>query len=332
MAGKQLMRAVRVAQFGGPEVLKVETNVPVPVPTQSQVLVEVKAAGINPVDTYIRSGTYAIKPPLPFTPGSDVAGIVKDVGANVTKFKPGERVYVSRKVYVSGGYAEFSTADETDIGHLAENATFQQGAGIGIPCFTAFKALCFLGREKVKPGNSVLIHGASGAVGLACVQIAVSRGLKVYGTAGTQEGIDLVLKQGATAVFNHREEGYADKIVEATGGVGPDLIVEMLANVNLETDLKIINRRGLIVVVGNRGSIEINPRLAMQKESLVTGMILMNATPEEWAEMHAEISEGLKAGWLAPHICKEYKLEEAPVAHDEVINNQGTLGKRVFVL
>ncbi|XP_060578400.1 zeta-crystallin-like isoform X2 [Ruditapes philippinarum] len=330
MAGRQMMRAVRVAQFGGPEVLKVETNVAIPTPSQSQVLVEVKAAGINPVDTYIRSGTYAIKPPLPFTPGSDLAGIVKDVGANVTKFKPGDRVYVIKNV--SGGYAEFTTVEENMVGHLTSSLSFQQGAGVGIACYTAFRAVCLIGREKVKPGNSILIHGASGAVGLACVQIAVSKGMKVYGTAGTLEGIDLVLKQGATAVFNHREEGYADKIVEATGGVGPDLIIEMLANVNLETDMKIINRKGIIVVVGNRGSIEINPRLAMQKESHVTGMILMNASPEDWVEMHSGISEGLKAGWLVPHICKEYKLDEAPVAHDEVINNTGTLGKRVFVL
>lgn len=330
MAGRQVMRAVRVAQFGGPEVLRVETNVPLPVPTQSQVLVEVKAAGINPVDTYIRSGTYAIKPPLPFTPGSDVAGIVKQVGASVTKFKPGDRVYVIKNA--SGGYAEYTTVEETLMGQLPLSLSFQQGAGLGVPCYTAFRALCIKGRQKMKPGNSVLIHGASGAVGLACVQIAVSEGLKVYGTAGTQEGMDLVLKQGATAVFNHKEDGYIEKIVEATGGQGPDLIIEMLANVNLESDLKMVNRGGLIVVVGNRGTIEINPRLTMQKESMVTGMVLMNASQEEWAEMHSGISEGLKAGWLVPYICKEYKLEEAPAAHEEVINNTGALGKRVFVL
>ncbi|XP_052790959.1 zeta-crystallin-like isoform X3 [Mya arenaria] len=278
MAGRALMRAVRVAQFGGPEVLKVDTNVPVPAPSDTQVLVEVKAAGVNPVDTYIRSGTYAIKPPLPFIPGSDVAGIVKDVGSKVTKFKPGERVFVSRKMYVADGYAEYSVAEETDTSTLGESLTFQQGAGVGIPYFTAFRALCYVAREKLKAGNTVLVHGASGAVGLACVQIAVAKGLKVLGTAGTQEGMDMVSSQGAAAVFNHKEPDYTEKILEETGGVGPDIIIEMLANVNLQTDMTIINKNGIIVAVGSRGNIEINPRLTMQKESTYTGMILMNAS------------------------------------------------------
>lgn len=325
-----MMRAVRVTKFGGPEVLKVETNVPVPTPTQSQVLVEVKAAGINPIDTYIRSGRYPMSDKVAYTPGIDLAGIVKEVGANVTKYKPGDRVYAIQNV--SGGYAEFATVEENMLGHLPSSLSFQQGAGVGIPCYTAIRAICLIGREKAKPGKSILIHGASGAVGLACVQIAVSKGMKVYGTAGTQEGMDFILKQGANAVFNHKEEGYADKIVESMGGTGPDLIVEMLANVNLNTDLELINNTGIIVVVGSRGTVEINPGLTMRKAPILTGMALLHTAPEDWPEMHSGISEGLKAGWLVPHICKEYKLEEAPAAHDEIINNKGTIGKRVFVL
>ncbi|XP_052790958.1 zeta-crystallin-like isoform X2 [Mya arenaria] len=329
MAGRALMRAVRVAQFGGPEVLKVDTNVPVPAPSDTQVLVEVKAAGVNPVDTYIRSGTYAIKPPLPFIPGSDVAGIVKDVGSKVTKFKPGDKVYVIKNT--SGGYAEFTIAEEALMGHLPATLTYPQGAGVGIPCYTAYRALCIKAREKLKAGNTVLVHGASGAVGLACVQIAVAKGLKVLGTAGTQEGMDMVSSQGAAAVFNHKEPDYTEKILEETGGVGPDIIIEMLANVNLQTDMTIINKNGIIVAVGSRGNIEINPRLTMQKESTYTGMILMNASQDEWSEMHAGIKKGLEEGWLRPHVCKEYSFEEAPQAHIDVINNTGSLGKRVIV-
>jgi len=324
------MRAVRVAAFGGPEVLKVETNVPVPTPSPSQVVVEVKAAGINPVDTYIRTGTYAVKPPLPYTPGSDAAGIVKHVGSAVTKFKPGDRVFVIKNV--SGAYAEFTAAEEAMVGHLDAALSFQQGAGIGVPCFTAYRALCIQGREKAVAGNSVLIHGASGAVGLACVQMAAARGMTVIGTAGSQEGMNLVKQSGATVVLNHKEEGYTNKILAATAGEGPDLIIEMLANVNLETDLTLVKRKGVIVVVGNRGNIEINPRHMMQKESKVTGLILMNASEDEWSEMHDSIAEGMKEGWLQPHINKEYSLDDAPQAHHDVINSATTLGKRVIVL
>lgn len=323
-----LMRAVRVAQFGGPEVLKVENNVPVPEPSEGQVLVEVKAAGINPVDTYIRSGTYALKPQLPYTPGVDMAGIVKLVGPTVTRFKPGDRVYAVRTI--TGVYAEYTVADQNLLGHLAENLTFEQGAGIGVPCFTAYRAVVTKG--KAESGQTILIHGASGAVGLACVQIAKARGLTVYGTAGTQEGIDLVVKLGATACFNHREEGYSTKITEATGGNGPDIIIEMLANVNLERDLQLVNKFGTVVVVGNRGTIEINPRLTMQKECMIVGCMLGHTTTEEFMKMHEAVGEGMKAGWVKPYICKEYSLEEAALAHDEVINSGKSLGKRIFKL
>lgn len=323
-----LMRAVRVAQFGGPEVLKVDHNVPIPQPAEGQVLVEVKASGINPVDTYVRSGTYALKPELPYTPGSDLAGTVKAVGPAVTRFKPGDRVYAVRSL--SGSYAEYSVADQDMMGHLHDNLSFAEGAGIGIPCYTAYRAIII--KSRAEAGKSVLIHGASGAVGLACVQIAKAKGLKVYGTAGTQEGIDLVLKQGATAAFNHREEGYAEKITEATDGKGPDIIIEMLANVNLGTDLQLVNKNGIIVVVGNRGTVDINPRITMQKECIVTGLLLGNASQAEFMEMHSALAEGMKSGWLKPYIGKEYSLEEAPLAHDEVINSGKSLGKRVFKL
>ncbi|XP_052219902.1 zeta-crystallin-like isoform X2 [Dreissena polymorpha] len=294
------------------------------------VLVEVKAAGVNPVDTYIRNGTYAVKPPLPYTPGADGAGIVSQIGASVTKFKEGDKVFLIRTV--SGGYAEYTVAEEAMVGKLPDRLSFSQGAGLGVPCYTAYRALCIKAKDKMKPGNTVLVHGASGAVGLACVQIGVAKGLRVLGTAGTPEGLDLVLKNGAAGAFNHKEQGYTDKILAATNGAGPDIILEMLANVNLETDLEIINKGGIIVVVGSRGNIEVTPRFFMHKEAIVTGMALWNSPPEEWLEMHQGISDGLNAGWLQPNVQKEYKLEEAGLAHEEVINNSGTTGKRVIVM
>ncbi|KAH3802471.1 zeta-crystallin-like isoform X2 [Dreissena polymorpha] len=331
MSGRALMRAIRVAQYGGPEVLRVDFQVPVPVPTDTQVLVEVKAASVNPVDTYIRNGTYSIKPPLPYTPGADGAGIVSQIGASVTKFKEGDKVFLIRTV--SGGYAEYTVAEEAMVGKLPDRLSFSHGAGLGVPCYTAYRALCIKAKDKLKPGNTVLVHGSSSAaVVLACVQIGVSKGLKVLVTAGTPELLDLMLKQGAAGAFSYKEQGYTDKILAATNGTGPDIIIEMTANVNLETDLKIINKGGIIVVVGNRGNTEVTPRFLMHKESIVTGMELWNSPPEEWVEMHQGISEGLNAGWLQPNVQKEYKLEEAGLAHKDFMNKSQTAGKKVIVM
>ncbi|XP_056010918.1 quinone oxidoreductase-like isoform X2 [Ostrea edulis] len=321
-----VMRAVRVTEFGGPKVLKVDKNVPVPKSSNDQILIKVHAAGINPVDTYIRSGTYAVKPTLPYTPGKDVAGVVEEVGSNVSNLKKGDRVY--SMAATSGGYAEYCTAASSDTKLLHSNLTYEEGAGIGVPYYTAYRALVIIGGAKA--GDTVLVHGASGAVGLACAQIAHFRGLRVLGTAGSQAGLDLIARNGCDAVFCHREEGYATKIMEATENVGPQIIIEMLANVNLERDLTMIAKKGRIVVVGNRGSTEITPRLAMQKECIVTGMLLFNATQGEMDEIDAAVAGGMRDGWIKPHIGKVYSLEEAPNAHEDIINNKGTQGRLIF--
>lgn len=325
---RQIMRAIRVSQFGGPEVLKLEDKVPIPVPNDNQLLVKVYAAGVNPVDTYVRTGTYAIKPALPYTPGNDVAGIVESVGKGVQSFKEGDRVFAFRAA--SGGYAEFCVTDEEVTQPLSENLTFEQGASLGIPYYTAYRALVIQGQAR--PGETVLIHGASGAVGLACVQFACSRGLRIIGTAGSAPGIDLIKENGADFAFNHKSENYVQQIMDATNGEGPDLIIEMLANVNLEKDLAMVKKRGRIVNVGSRGSIEITPRYTMGKECTITGVMLMNSSPSDWKEAHAAIQSGMEAGWIKPHIGKEYSLAQAADAHNDVINNSGAQGKLVIKL
>nr|KAG5710572.1 hypothetical protein BaRGS_013218 [Batillaria attramentaria] len=296
--------------------------------TSALVLIKVHASGINPVDTYIRSGVYASKPELPYTPGSDAAGVVEAVGPNVTNFKKGDRVYSAS--CVSGAYAEYAVSDVVNAGHLGEKLSYSQGASLGVPYYTAYRAL--VKKAQIKPGETVLVHGASGAVGLASVQIARSQGLRVLGTAGTPEGLKLVSRNGASDVFNHREEGYAEKILAATGGKGPNVILEMLSNVNLQRDLEMVNFQGRIVVIGCRGTIEINPRLMMGKESQVMGMMLRASTPDEWRETTAFLEDGMVSGWLQPVVGKEYPLEDVAKAHDDIINNTGTLGKLVLKL
>ena len=232
------MKAIRVHAFGGPEVLKIE-NLPTPRPAAGQVLIRVKATGVNPYDTYMRNGTYAIKPPLPYTPGSDAAGTIEAVGDGVTRFKPGDRVYTANTL--TGAYAEHTVALESQVNPLPDRATFPQGAGLWVPYGTAYHALRH--HADARGGETVLVHGASGGVGLAAVQIARALGMVVLGTGGTPQGLELARREGAHQVFDHRAPGYTEAILRATGGQGVDVILEMLANVNLGADLKLLARR-----------------------------------------------------------------------------------------
>ena len=242
------MKAIRVDQFGEPDVLRL-VELPIPQPTGGQVLVRVHAIGVNPVETYIRSGNYARKPALPYTPGSDAAGVVEAVGDEVGMFKPGDRVYTAGTV--SGSYAEFALCDLSQVHLLPANVSFAQGAAIGVPYATAYRAL--IQRGQARAGESVLIHGASGGVGIAAVQLACAHSLKVLGTAGTEAGRQLVMQQGAQQVFDHGAADYLGKILQATGNRGVDVILEMLANQNLAKDLTLLAPGGRVVVIGSPG-------------------------------------------------------------------------------
>jgi NADPH2:quinone reductase len=318
------MRAIVVRAFGGPEVMTLE-DVPPPTPGPGQVALRVRAVGVNPVDTYIRTGTYARKPSLPYTPGTDVAGTVDAVGTGVTRVKPGDRVYAHAAV---GGYAEVALCEDWQAHPLAARVSFSQGAAIGVPYATAWRAL-FL-RARARAGETVLVHGGSGGVGTAAIQIARAHGLQVIATAGTPEGAALASAQGAHHVLNHREAGYLQRVPEITSGLGVDVVLEMLANVNLDRDLDVIARGGRVVVIGNRGRVEIDPRKAMGKDGAILGMTLFNATREELHEIHAGLTAGLEAGTLTPVVGRELPLADAVKAHIAVME-PGALGKIVLV-
>ena len=319
------MKAIQVHQFGGPEVLKLE-DVPTPQPAAGQVLVRIHAAGVNPYDTYMRSGTYAIKPSLPYTPGSDAAGTVEALGTGVTKVKRGDRVYTAKTV--TGAYAEYAIALEPQVHHLPDKITFTQGAGIWVPYGTAYHALVHSAQAHAR--DSVLIHGASGGVGTAGVQIARAMGLTVFGTAGSQKGLDLVLREGADRVFDHSKAGYLDEIMKATNGRGVDIILEMAAHINLANDLKLLAINGRVIVIGNRGEITINARDLMSRRGSARGFTLWAITEAEEADIHAGIIAGLENAALRPVVGKEMPLADAPRAHKEVLE-PGAQGKIALV-
>jgi NADPH2:quinone reductase len=319
------MKAILVRQFGGPEELKLE-EVPTPKPGAGQVLVRVHAAGVNPYDTYMRAGTYAIKPPLPYTPGSDAAGVIEAVGEGVKKVKPGDRVYTAKTI--TGAYAEYALALEEQVHSLPAKVNFSQGAGVWVPYATAYYALHH--STEAHASETVLVHGASGGVGTAAVQMARAMGLIVFGTAGTQKGADLVKREGAHEAFDHRKAGYVEEIMKATGGRGVDIILEMLANVNLSADLKLLATNGRVIIIGNRGEIAINPRDLMSRRASARGFTLWAITPSEETQIHAGLIAGLENGTLRPVVGKELPLAEAARAHKEILES-GAAGKIVLI-
>lgn len=318
------MKAIRVEQFGEPEVMRL-VEVPQLQLGPGQVLVRMHAVGVNPVETYIRAGTYARKPALPFTPGNDGAGVVEQVGPGVDGFHPGDRVYVAGSI--SGTYAEYALSNMAQVHRLPAPATFAQGAAMGTPYATAYRGL--FQRAEARPGETLLIHGASGGVGTAAVQLARARGLRVLGTAGTDRGRDLVREQGAHGVFDHHAPDYLAQVLETTSGRGVDVILEMLANENLGKDLMILAPHGRVVVIGNRGRVEIDARETMSRDADIRGMVLPNTPAPELASIHAALVAGLENGTLHPVIGKELPLAEAPQAHRAVME-PGAFGKIVL--
>ena len=319
------MKAIRVHEFGNPEVMKLE-EVDAPKPNTGQVLVKVQAAGVNPVDCYIRSGLYPLKPSLPFTPGMDAAGIVESLGEGVTHMKPGDRVYVAGTV--SGSYAEKTLCEACRVFPLPQNISFAQGAALGVPYGAAYRALFH--RAKAIPGEVVLVHGASGGVGIAAVQLARAAGMQVIGTAGTERGRQLVKEQGAHHVFDHQSPDHLKQIFDLTEKHGVDVILEMLANVNLGRDMPILAQDGRVVVIGSRGTVEIDPRDAMRRDAAVLGMVLMNASESDISRIHAALGAGLENGILRPVIGKEFPLSEGPRAHHEIMESVA-YGKIILV-
>jgi len=324
--GRSVVKRIRVYEYGGPEVLKIEEAEDLR-PETGEVLIRVKAAGVNPYDTYARSGNYGARTPtLPFTPGSDAAGVVEAVGPEVTHIAPGDRVYTSGTL--TGAYAELALCKRSQVHPLPNEVSFAQGAGVFVAYATAYRSLFQIAR--IAPSDTVLVHGASGGVGLAAVQFARAAGLTVIGTAGTDEGLRLISQQGAHHAINHQAADYRRDIMRATNGRGVDVILEMLANVNLGHDLIMLAGGGRVVVIGSRGNIEITPRDLMMRDASITGMMLWSVSDVEIIRINRAIYAGLESGYLHPIINVEVPLAGAAEAHRRVMA-PGALGKIILV-
>ena len=323
------MKAIRAHSFGGPEVLKLE-EVADPIPGPGEVVIDVRAAGVNPADTYMRSGTYAIVPALPYIPGGDAGGVVSAIGAGVREFQVGDPVFVGTALSfdLTGCYAEKVKRKASEVLPLPPGVSFAAAAAFGVSYTTAHYAL--FERGGARAGETVFIHGASGSVGTSAIQLAKRAGLKVIGSGGTVKGLELIRNEGADHAVDHTSMGYLEEVKRLTGGKGPELILEMLANANLAADMELAAKYGRIIVIGNRGEITINPRVAMMKELDIRGIALWNATPGQVEPMMKDILAGVAAGALRPIIGKEMPLAEAAAAHVAVLQ-PGAYGKIVLI-
>ena len=325
------MKAIRAHSFGGPEVLRLET-VEDPVAGPGEVVVEVRAAGVNPADTYMRSGTYAIRPKLPYTPGGDAGGVISAIGPDVTEHKVGDRVFVGTALSfdLTSCYAEKVKRKASEVLSIPEGVSFAQAATFGVSYSTAHLALFEIEGHKfddwAQAGETVFIHGASGSVGSSAIQLAKRAGLRVVGSAGTSKGLELVRAEGVNHVVNHTEPGYMNEVRRVTGDKGPELILEMLANVNLAADMELAAKYGRIIVIGNRGEITVNPRVAMMKELDIRGIALWNATAAQTKPIMLDILTGITEGSLHPVVGREMRLSEAAAAHVAVLEH-GVGGK-----
>jgi len=316
--------AVRVPAAGPSSIMRLETLPPLAYPSRGEIAVLVKYSGVNPVETYIRSGAYASVPPYPFTPGGCCSGIVTSVGEGVEKFSIGDRIYSARTV--SGSYAERALINASFAWHLPSSIGFAEGAALGVPYHTAYRAV--FTKARLKRNQTILVHGASGAVGVACVQMAKSAGCRVIGSAGSEAGRKAI-SEYCDVVVSH---GDINRVLEFTNGTGVDAIIEMAAHKNLGADLKMLATGGTVVVVGSRGPIEVNPRDVMSRESTITAVMLWHAKPREFDEAAEYIADGLKSCKLKPLVGQIFEgLEKAADAHDEVIEHvKGTVGKIVI--
>jgi NADPH:quinone reductase len=335
------MHAIVVRRLGGPEVLRLE-EVPLPHPGPGEVLVRLYAAGVNPADTYVRSGI-AGQPSLPYTPGDDAAGVVAEVGAgdvaraagadlgDAPPPTPGQRVYLYASI--GGTYAEYALCRPQHVLVLPDGLSFAQGAAIGVPYGTAYRAL--FQRADAVAGETVLVHGASGAVGLAAVQLAAAAGLFVIATGGSEEGRRLALENGATHALDHNDEEHFRQALALTEGRGIDVLVESRSDVNLGRDLTVLAQGGRVVCVGNRGpgnqgEVSVNARDLMRREADVRGVFLPGAGSRGITAIHAALAEGLADGTLKPIVSREFPLAEAARAHEDLMSGH-SLGKFVLL-
>jgi NADPH2:quinone reductase len=322
------MKAIQVNEFGDPGVLE-HVEVERPSPGEGEVLVEVKAAGVNYADTMRRRNRYLEETPLPFVPGSEIAGVIAETGAGVEGAKEGDRVVTLLGI---GGYGGYAVAPARRLIPIPDGMDFDQAAAIPLQGLTAYHVLKTSGM--LKEGESVLVHAAAGGVGSLAVQMAKLMGAgSVIATASTREKLDLAKELGADVLVNYAEEGWPERVLEATDGEGADVILEMVGGDFVQKNLRCLAAFGRMVVYGaasgERGSLA--PMDLMHKNQVVAGFYLpqIMGRPDLFAPSLEEILDWIASGQIQLNIGARYPLEKARKAHDALEGRQ-TTGKIIL--
>ncbi len=317
------MKAVRVNELGGADKLTLE-EIEKPIAKADEVLIKVAAAGINYADTMMRAGNYLTKPPLPFTLGYEAAGTIESLGESVKHFKVGQRVLATTS---SGGYAEFATAKANQVIPIPDELGFGESTALLVQGLTALGLL-----NGTKAGDSILVHAAAGGVGTILVQLAKYKGLKVIGTASSEQKLQKVIELGADVAINYTEPDWTEEVLQATEGKGVNWIIEMVGGDIVGKNLKVLAKHGTMWIYGSASNqdFKVSVLSLMAKNHTIHGYWLMNESIENRIAFTKELLEHIKAGRLKIQVT-EFSLEKAKEAH-EAIENRKTTGKVVLTI
>lgn len=323
------MQAIGIAEPGGPEVLQVITC-EVPQPGDDDVLIKVKAAGINRPDLLQRQGLYPVPPDASPLPGLEIAGEVVAKGKLVSTLNIGDRVMALTH---GGGYAEYCRANELHCLRVPDNLTDIEAAAIPETFFTVYYNV--FTRGALAEGESILIHGGSSGIGTTAIQLAKAHGCKVLVTAGNEKKCKFCLKLGADVAMNYRQDDWEQIAVEASGGIGPDVILDMVAGTYMQKNINILARDGRYIIIAflQGPTAELNMRPVIGKRLTITGSTLRPQTDAEKAEIANDLRENvlplLESGSVKPIIYHSFPLAEASRAH-ELMESSHHMGKIVL--
>ncbi|MEE6132245.1 alcohol dehydrogenase [Priestia aryabhattai] len=324
------MKAIQFKQYGSPDVLRV-INLARPVPKKKDVLIKVEAIGVNYADTARREGAYVVDTPLPFIPGSEVAGEVVELGEEVEGIKVGMKVVTLLGSHRATGYAEYTLADSRGLIPLPDGVDLKQAAALPLQGLTAYHILKTMGR--IEKGETVVVHAAAGGVGTLAVQLAKKFGAHVIATASSDEKLAIAKRLGADVLINYTEAGWQNKVMEETKH-GADVILEMVGGSIFYDSLQCLAPFGRLVFYGMASGqpVKFNPGRLMEKNQSVMGFFLpqMMAKPSLYQQSLQELLTYMKNGELELLIGGTYPLEDAAHVH-RLLQGRKTTGKLILV-
>lgn len=324
------MKAALCTELNGYENLQI-TDVDVPAPTEDQVLIRVAASALNFADSLIVKGKYQVKPPLPFSPGLECAGTVESVGSNVTTCKPGDRVMA---VLNWGGFAQYTLAEASDVYPIADNLDFVTAASIPVAYGTSHHGLT--AKARLKAGETLVVHGAAGGVGLTAVEIGKRLGATVIASAGGAEKLAICKKHGADHLIDYREGSVREKIKDLTDGLGTHVAYDPVGGDLFTETLRSTRQDGRILVVGfASGDIpQIPANIMMVKNISCIGYhwgAYRKLNPEGLRASFAELMGWIEEGSLKPHVSMTFGLNQVKEAYEALLERRST-GKVVITI